>query len=286
MSTASNVAVPSVSQLYVPTLKALDALGGSGTVTEIEEKVIEIEAFSEDIQAVPHTQGTRTKLEYRLAWARTHLKIGGALVNSERGVWALNDLGRSLVDSPDRTTKLVRQALRSQTASLDGQGELDEPVEDAESEWAEVLIETLLALTPEQFERLAARILREAGFTSVGVTGRTGDGGIDGQGVLRVSLMSFPVYFQCKRHRGSVGASAVRDFRGAMAGRGDKGLLITTGSFTADAQREATRDGAPPIDLIDGELLCDLLKQYQLGVETTTRAVEDVQVVPAFFEQV
>lgn len=92
-----------------------------------------------------------------------------------------------------------------------------------------------------------------------------------------------PVFYQCKRYRGSVGPGAVRDFRGAMAGRGDKGLLITTASFTADAKVEATRDGAPPIDLIDGDRLCDLLKEYELGVETTIRQVEDINVDAAFF---
>ena len=118
------------------------------------------------------------------------------------------------------------------------------------------------------------------------VTGKSGDGGIDGLGVYRLGLVSFPVFFQCKRYRGSVGPSAVRDFRGAMAGRGDKGLLITTGTFTADAKKEATRDGAPPIDLIDGDRLCELLKRYDLGVRTTTRTVEDVTIDAAFFGEI
>ena len=98
-----------------------------------------------------------------------------------------------------------------------------------------------MSITPDAFERLARRLLREAEFDSVNVTGRSGDGGIDGLGVYHLGLVSFPVIFQCKRYRGSVSPSAVRDFRGAMAGRGDKGLLITTGTFTADAKKEATR---------------------------------------------
>jgi restriction system protein len=135
-------------------------------------------------------------------------------------------------------------------------------------------------MRPDAFERLAQRLLREADFDSVNVTGKSGDGGIDGLGVYRLGLMSFPVFFQCKRYQGSVGSGAVRDFRGAMAGRGDKGLLITTGSFTTDAKKEAARDGAPPIDLIDGDRLCQLLKQYELGVRTVTRTVEDVSIDP------
>ena len=143
-----------------------------------------------------------------------------------------------------------------------------------------------MGMRPDAFERLARRLLREAGFNSVNVTGQSSDGGIDGLGVYRLGLVSFPVFFQCKRYRGSVSPSAVRDFRGAMAGRGDKGLLITTGSFTSDAKKEATRDGAPPVDLIDGDRLCELLKRYDLGVRTETRTVEDVTIDPAFFGEI
>ena len=149
----------------------------------------------------------------------------------------------------------------------------DDEESPEEPGWKEQLLEQLMSIAPDAFERLARRLLREADFDSVNVTGRSGDGGIDGLGVYRLGLVSFPVFFQCKRYRGSVSPSAVRDFRGAMAGRGDKGLLITTGTFTADAKKEATRDGAPPIDLIDGDRLCDLLQKYDLGVHTTTRTV-------------
>ena len=135
------------------------------------------------------------------------------------------------------------------------------------------------------FERLAQRILREAGFRNVEVLGKSGDGGIDGVGVLRVSLVSFPVYFQCKKYSQPVGPNAVRDFRGAMAGRGEKGLLITTAAFTRSAREEANRDGAPPVELVDGGELCELLKDYELGVTTRIRQVEDVEIDPSFFNQ-
>jgi restriction system protein len=70
-----------------------------------------------------------------------------------------------------------------------------------------------------------------------------------------------------------------------MAGRGEKGLLITTGSFTRDAQAEAIRDGAPPVELIDGDRLCDLLREYGLGVDVRQRIEEDVVVNPEFFDE-
>ena len=128
------------------------------------------------------------------------------------------------------------------------------------------------------------QVLRESEFVKVEVTGRSGDGGIDGVGVLRLALLSFQVYFQCKRYKGSVSPGAIRDFRGAMVGRTDKGLFITTGTFTAEAKKEATRDGAPAIDLIDGDLLCDLLKNLKLGV--TTRMVEEVNISPEWFTKI
>jgi restriction system protein len=141
-------------------------------------------------------------------------------------------------------------------------------------------------IAPDAFERLCQRLLRESGFTRVEVSGKSGDGGIDGVGVLRVNLISFQVLFQCKRWKGSVGSEVVRNFRGAMQGRADKGLIITTGTFTAEARKEATRDGAPAIDLIDGEALCDLMKDLELGVRVREVRSEVVTLDEEFFAAV
>ena len=169
----------------------------------------------------------------------------------------------------------------------------EEPVETtlddtpAAEQWREKLIECLRGMAPDAFERLCERLLRESGFIEVEVTGRSGDGGIDGNGIIRLAgLISFPVLFQCKRYRGNVSSGAVRDFRGAMQGRADKGLILTTGGFTNDAHREATRDGAPPIDLIDGELLINKLKELQLGVRISTKTVEVVEVDITWFKSI
>ena len=286
--------VPHYNEMLLPTLQAVTELGGSASIGEIVEAVIKREGFSNAQQAVLHNNGPETEIGYRLAWARTDLKRMGLLTNSIRGVWALTDEGTALVTDPSATDGQRREWVREKwsyylrksrkdTRSGDDSGpEPEEPT--AERSWEEQLLDQLMSMQPDAFERLAQRLLREA--LSVKVTGKSGDGGIDGLGVYRLGLMSFPVFFQCKRYRGSVGAGAVRDFRGAMAGRGDKGLLITTGSFTADAKKEATRDGAPPIDLIDGDLLCELLKKYDLGVRTATRTVEDVTIDGAFFDEI
>lgn len=211
-----------------------------------------------------------------------------------RGVWSLTEYGRKTSESElierDREWRRELAAKRnerqgSQAAGEDVDGdELPEGLEDLD--WKRQLLDRLIAMSPDGFERLAQRLLREAGFVNVAVTGKSGDGGIDGVGVYRLSLVSFQTFFQCKRYQGKVAPAAVRDFRGAMAGRGDKGLLITTGSFTKEAQNEATRDGAPPIELIDGDHLCELLKQYDLGVRTVERVEEDVLVLTEFFDDI
>ena len=134
------------------------------------------------------------------------------------------------------------------------------------------------------FERLVQRLLRESGFIHVEVTGRSGDGGIDGQGILRLGgLISFNVIFQCKKWKNAVGANQIRDFRGAMVGRADKGLFITMGTFTKEAIKEATRDGAPAIDLVDGDQLVEKLKQLSLGVITKKVEIEQISIDQEWF---
>lgn len=284
--------VPPYNELLWPTLCAVRELGHSARLDEINERVIERENFSDEQLAVLHNEGPRSELEYRLAWARTYLKGMGTLANTSRGVWETTSLGRELseeaIEPLWREYKTKRRAerrrKRQQVESESADTEADEETADTE-DWKENLLEQMLVMSATGFERLAQRLLRAAGFINTTVTGRSGDGGIDGVGVYRLSLVSFPVFFQCKRYKGTVGPDKVRDFRGAMAGRGDKGLLITTGAFTREAKSEATRDGAPPIDLIDGEQLCELLKKHQLGVRTEERRVEEVEVVSSFFDE-
>lgn len=297
------VNVPSAYTFAWTIVQALRALDGSGTIEEINEQCVKLRGLTEEQQSVPGPSGG-TAVRYRLAWARTLAKELGLITNSGRGVWALTESGRTVtrseVDDLRRARNRNRAARRKATAahtvagdeSLSTEDVIDhdlstdheDTAEPVQRSWKEQLLDVLKAMPPDAFERLAQRLLREAGFANVLVTGRSGDGGIDGTGVYRaMRLMSFPVYFQCKRYSGTVGASKVRDFRGAMVGRGDKGLVITTGTFTADAQAEATRDGAPPIDLIDGDQLAELLREFELGVTTTQRVVCEHSVDPAFF---
>ena len=290
---SSAVRMPVYHELLWPTLVAIRELGGSATIPEINERVIANERFTEDQQAVAHGNGRSSEIEYRLAWARSNLKSIGATENSQRGVWSITEYGRSLtpetVRAADRDWRIELAARRRGAETGQTTEEADETPEvggDLDLGWKDQLVTRLLGMAPDAFERLAQRLLREAGFTNVNVTGRSGDRGLDGVGVYQLSLVSFPVFFQCKRYADPVGPGAVRDFRGAMAGRGEKGLLITTSSFTREAKLEASRDGAPPVELIDGDRLCDLLKEHGLGVRVTERIEEDVTVLAAFFDDI
>lgn len=281
--------VPPYQDLLWPAVQAMRDLGDSGSIDEITERVLERENFSEAQQSVLHGDGPGTEIAYRLAWARSYLKGMGLADNSRRGIWSLTEKGRTVTEpeiEPLRQKYAAenrkQRRRKADPETLDTNPE--SPLLDGEESWQDQLLDVVMKMEPAAFERLAQRLLREAGFTNTRVTGRSGDGGIDGVGVYRLSLVSFPVFFQCKRYVGSVGPGAVRDFRGAMTGRGDKGLIITTGTFTADAKAEAARDGAPPLDLIDGARLCELLKEFDMGVTTRIRQVEDVSVDTGFFE--
>lgn len=269
--------MPTFDDLMNPLLNSLVALGGSGSIDEIYDKVIEIEKISEDISSVLHSpdKSNITEVAYRLAWARTYLKKYGFLENSSRGVWALTKLAKEKKQvSPQDVVKTVREADKLATnpnkKAKNEQIELEDIDAPETQGWREELYRVLTKeVSADAFERLTQRLLRESGFVQVEVTGRTGDGGIDGKGIAKIhGFMSFHVIFQCKKYQGSVSAGDIRDFRGAMVGRADKGLFITTGTFTPAAVKEATRDGAPPIDLVDGEQLAEKLKEFQLGMKT------------------
>ena len=286
----TNNDVPTFDELLVPTIKALLELGGSGSIEEINSKVYVIAEISDETLQAPHgEEGTVSEVDYRLAWSRTYLKKFGLLENSSRGIWALSKSDITINEfDPIEIVKAVREqsklaSSKTKTTSTEQQieNEITKEVDNLEG-WKEQLLEVLYNITPAAFERLSQRLLRESGFFQVEVTGKVGDGGLDGKGIVRVSgLLSFHVIFQCKRYKGSVTPSQIRDFRGAMQGRADKGLVITTGTFTREAVKEATRDGAPPIDLIDGEMLCDKLKELKLGVET--KLIESVDIKNEWF---
>lgn len=275
-------------ELLNPTLKALKLLGGSANSDEIEEKIIEFLHLSDDEVNDIH-KGSRTKLNYQLAWAKNNLKNAGILENSSRGVWALTDLGKQTdeIDEDVLLRNVFEKHIKKRYDISDNiiYENLEENETTEEIRWEDELLEIVKSISPDSFERLCQRVLRELGFVDVKVTGKSGDGGIDGSGIIKINgTLSFHVVFQAKRFAKSVSSSVIRDFRGAMIGRADKGLVITTGTFTREAILEARRDGAPNIDLIDGIDLVRKLKHLKLGVDI--EYIEKVNIKKEWFDKI
>lgn len=256
---------PAYTFFFEPTLKALDELGGSGSNEEIYNRVLTITHLSTEIINEMHNF-TMTEVEYRLAWARTYLKNFGAIESSKQRVWALTAKGKKMLKENEIDPKEIRDFTVKKKGKPKVKSE-EEMLEMESVNWREQITSILQNLDPYAFERLAQRLLRECGFSDVQVTKRSGDGGIDGTGKLRIQgIFSFNVAFQCKRYKGQVGAGAIRDFRGSLGTNIEKGVLITTGAFTKAAKDEASSEGKRLIDLMDGEELINKLAEYGIGL--------------------
>jgi restriction system protein len=281
-----------IARYFNPVLAALKKLGGSARPSEVCATVAQDMKLN-DTALEETLESGQSRFENKVAWVRLYLVLSGYIDRSRRGVWTLTDKGRST----DRLTESEIQQLLLEiqhkgkhpddesgtiaTLPISSEDELDDEEVPEEIPYTTQLLAILRSLPASGFERLCQRLLRESGFEQVTVTGRSGDGGIDGIGTLKINpFVTFKVLFQCKRYSGTVGAGQVRDFRGAMQGRADKGIIITTGLYSVDAHKEAVRDGAPPIELVDGEQLIGLFEQMELGL--TPRTTYDVDV--AFFE--
>jgi restriction system protein len=279
---------PKFVQFFSPVIEALKELGGSGRPSEVRDVIARQLRISEQ-DRTDLLEGGAPRFDNQVAWARFYLVKAGFVDSSRRGVWSLSDKGREIESlSFDESLSIFRQIhseFQNEKESAEELFQKEEAVEETiapndtavseDSSYRKRLLEVLLALPPSGFERLCQRLLRESGFEQVIVTGRSGDGGIDGQGILQVNpFVSFKVLFQCKRYTGAVSVSQVRDFRGAMMGRADKGIILTTGTFTSDAQKEAVRDGVPPIELVHGDKLLDMFENLELGL--TPRTTYDI----------
>ena len=275
---------------FGPLLDALRELGGSATPDEATDKVAELtNATEEQLNETLPSGGPRFKNQ--VAWARFYLKREGLLDSSKRGIWSLTDRGFKIRLTYEEAQEIFRRqvqidvAKRKRKKKQEISDDSDSPEEldiAASADYRAQFLDIITTLPFAGFERLCQRLLREAGFQQVSVTGRSGDNGIDGEGILEVNpFVTFKVLFQCKRYKGSVGAPVIRDFRGAMLGRADKGIILTTGTFTLDAKREARRDGAPPVELVDGDKLVEMFQKLELGLKP--RATYDVDT--KFFEE-
>jgi restriction system protein len=275
-----NKRLPQHFHYIIPIVDVLKELGGSGRAGEVVDLVVEKLAIPDD-ELNETIQSGQSRIKNQIQWARFMLVKAGYLDSSTRGVWALTEKGlksnlteSNLQDLYNLRKKLAKEYREQQkqrqeeTANIVPEDEDIAELEGIQADYRSALLNKLKSMTPSGFERLCQRLLRESGFEQVNVTGRTGDGGIDGIGLLQVNpFVSFKVLFQCKRFKESVGSPVVRDFRGAMMGRADKGIILTTGTFSTEAKKEARRDGVPPIELVDGEKLIEMFEMYEIGLK-------------------
>ncbi len=295
MAKAAERKGPRFVRYFGPVLEVLKSLGGSGSPDEVRAGVAAHLAISEEEQSEQLASGS-SRFDNQVAWARFYLTRAGFLDASQRGVWSLTEKGRS-VSLPDAAAvqlfkeihKVFAEEWKAKQKEDTSVQETDESAPEMTAISADpvphraLLLSLLKELPAAGFERLCQRLLRESGFQHVTVTGRSGDGGLDGNGVLEVNpFVSFRVLFQCKRYSGAVVPAQVRDFRGAMAGRADKGIILTTGTFTAEARREAVRDGVPPIELVDGEKLLEMFEKLELGLKPRPTFDIDFQFFESF----
>ncbi|EGW22859.1 restriction endonuclease [Methylobacter tundripaludum] len=254
------------SRFIKPLIEILREIGGSGSSREVTDAVIDKMNLSEEELSETLKNGA-SRVRNQVAWARQYCVSADLIDSSKRGVWSLTEQGFKHPLEADDIYNIVKAVRFTKPNTTNTNYEELIDTEPHETE----LLEILKSLSPAGFERICQRLLRESGFEQVVVTGKTNDGGIDGHGVLKLNpLVSFNVIFQCKRYKDSVSSPQIRDFRGAMAGRADKGIFITTGRFTQEAKKEARRDGVPPIELVDGEMLVNMFEQYELGVKPVT----------------
>ena len=280
-----NNTVPNYSQLIEVTYIALKELGGSGKNNEINEKAAQLLELSEEVLSVPHLGNTNlSEVNYRLAWARTLLKNHGAIENSARSVWSITPAfsDKDKVDG-DYIEKNCRKANVNTSDDEITEKQMEEAGVEIPEEvkpWRKKLRNVLVNMNPYSFEKLTQRLLRECGFDDVRVTKKSGDGGIDGTGRLKINgIFSFNIAFQCKRYQGSVGAPDIRDFRGSLTTDIEKGVFITTGTFSKQATEEASNPGKKQIDLIDGEEFISKLAEFGIGV----KEVKDYEIDEEFF---
>ncbi|MBZ0182545.1 MAG: restriction endonuclease [Melioribacteraceae bacterium] len=265
---------PQFLRFIIPLVEVLKENGGSARASEATDLVIKKMNISEKEQEEVIKNGV-SRVRNQVAWARNYLVQSGYLDSSQRGIWSLTEIGLEQKITENKVLEIFQSVQKkysknsikktNKSVPYENKVELDTP---DENDYRLELISLLKSLSPNGFERLSKRLLLEAGFQNVVVTGKSGDGGIDGNGILQINpLVSFKVMFQCKRFQNSVSPSQIRDFRGAILGRAEKGIFLTTGTFTNAAKEEARRDGVIPIELVDGEKLIEMFEQLEIGLK-------------------
>ena len=267
--------IPKFHELIIPVIKALQTLGGSGTNNEISNMVIKEQKLPDNISDFLYAENSKSVFEDRVAWARTYLRKFGLIDRSGRGIWFLkdNNINSETIDVA-KLIKSVRSTRRLAKRTEKQKNTYDLPEEiDNEEGWQNKLYNILTNMDAFAFERLSQMLLKECGFTNVEVTKKTGDGGIDGTGKLKINgIFSFNIAFQCKRYKDTtpISPAAIRDFRGSLTTDIEKGVFITTGKFSRAAIEEASNPGKQQIDLMDGDEFIAKMAEFGLGLKAVT----------------
>lgn len=269
---------------FGPLLDALRELGYSGKPKEVTDKIAENEKLDDKTLETTLKSGVN-RFENQVAWARQYLTWEGLLDSTIRGTWTLTEKGKSTYLDYEQSHALFQKWVEIHQKAKKNKEKVTEIPEEQEKvdlNAEATLLEVLQSLSPSGFENVCKELLREHGFENVVVTGRSHDGGIDGYGIVEINpFVSFKVLFQCKRYKGTISRAQIGDFRNAVMGRGDKGIMLTTGTFSKDAEREASRDGVLAIELIDGEKLVKMFEKVELGLKPKIV----YEVVPQYFEK-
>lgn len=277
--------VPNYDKLVEATFSALKNLGGSGKNDEINEEATRLLNLPDEVLDITHSDSSSmSEINYRLAWARTLLKNYGAIENSARCVWSItpNFSNINTVDGDYINKNYHKKQLPKNISEEQQMEENGVEVPEEIKPWRKKLHSILINMNPYSFEKLSQRLLRECGFEDVHITKKSGDGGIDGTGRLKINgIFSFNIAFQCKRYQGTVGAPEIRDFRGSLTTDIEKGVFITTGTFSKAAIDEAGNPGKQQIDLIDGEEFMTKLAEYEIGL----REIKDYEIDENYFEK-
>jgi restriction system protein len=278
---------PQFLQYVIPILNILQANGGAGNSSSVIDQVVEDLGISEDDLAETTSNG-QSRIRNQIQWARFYLFKGGLIDNSQRGIWRLTKEGLEVKYTESDAYKMFKSVqdsvgkTKTSKEEKESKADFDDSTTEDEEHTGE-LLNIIKNLTSTGFEKLCKRLLTEIGIHGIVITGGVGDQGIDGMGLVKLNdVVSLNIVFQCKRYKDSVVPHHVRDFRGAMQGRGEKGLIITTGRFTKEAKNEANRDGVTPIELIDGERLVELFEKYHLGLKPVTVYEIDIDFFKGF----
>lgn len=268
---------------YIPRiLAALRQMDGIAKAAAVKEAVVATMAEQHVRVDETQLQSGQTKYLNDMQWARMYL-VNAELLEpvavAGHGVWKLTDKGwqvrldaQTALDIYNATAKKTKKVTDTTPApDDDGQPELIQS-------WEAQLKNILTSLPHEGFERLCAQIMTKNGLHATKVTGQSGDGGIDGEGLMALDksgLVSVRVAWQCKRFKeGPIRAGMIRDFRGALDHATNHGIVFATCAFTADAVQDAAMPGKKLIRLVDLKALIDMLGEMELGVKTADSGKE------------